>query len=351
LCRAGVIKKDAVDELSRVAVSRRLPLYEAGFIAGCAYARADVLVPVGRDQWDIVEVKSTTKAKEIHVSDLALQRHVYESAGLDIRRCFVMHLDSEYVRRGEIDPPKLFAKTDVTADVDDVVGDVGSELKRMVRIIGQQRAPNMEIGLHCSDPYECPLRATCWKAVPKHSVFTLTHVGQKAFDWSSGRSLSTFIPRARFSMPASRLATSFSNPVRTVATKRGPVSSGLSTGSMVFAAALCSRDGGKDGHPLPVPLTIYDETLAVRRRAVDQAKLGQDEKLAALRRLDDQCRTLEAAAAGRPQRAPSLSLPAIVDDQRRRAPAWDGRTCFDSVARRPRQLRLPFGCHPTPVAD
>jgi hypothetical protein len=180
---AGIIKRDAVDELSRAAVSRRLPLYEAGFIAGCAYARADVLVPVGRNQWDIVEVKSTTKAKEIHVSDLALQRHVYEGVGLGIRRCFVMHLNSEYVRRGEIDPHKLFAKTDVTGDVDDVVGDVGSELKKMVRVIGQQLAPNMEIGPHCSEPYECPLRATCWKAVPKHSVFTLTHVGQKAFDW------------------------------------------------------------------------------------------------------------------------------------------------------------------------
>ncbi len=41
--------------------------------------------------------------------------------------------------------------------------------------------------------------------------------------------------------------------------------------------------GGKDGHPFPVPLTICDETLGVLRRAVDQAKLGQDEKLAALR--------------------------------------------------------------------
>jgi hypothetical protein len=180
---AGVIKKDAVDELSRAAVSRRLPMFEAGFVAGCAYARADVLVPVGRDQWDIVEVKSTTKTKAEHVSDLALQRHVCEGVGLGIRRCFVMHLNSAYARRGEIAPSELFTKTDVTGDVDDVVGDVGSELKTMVRIIGQQRAPNMEIGLHCSDPYECPLRATCWKAVPKHSVFTLTHVGQKAFDW------------------------------------------------------------------------------------------------------------------------------------------------------------------------
>jgi hypothetical protein len=41
--------------------------------------------------------------------------------------------------------------------------------------------------------------------------------------------------------------------------------------------------GGKDGHPFPVPLTIYDETLNVLRRALDLAKLGQDEKLAALR--------------------------------------------------------------------
>jgi hypothetical protein len=100
--------------------------------------------------------------------------------------------------------------------------------------------------------------------------------------------------------------------------------------------------GGKDGHPFPVPLRIYDETLRVLRRAVDQAKLGQDDKLAALRRLDDQCRALESAAAGRPQRVPSLSLPALIHDQRKRAPAWNGRTCFDSAAQSPRQLRLPF---------
>jgi hypothetical protein len=101
--------------------------------------------------------------------------------------------------------------------------------------------------------------------------------------------------------------------------------------------------GGKDGHPFPVLLTIYDETLNVLRRALDQAKLGQDEKLAALRRLDEQCRMLEAATAGHPQRALALSLPATISDQRRRAPAWGGRTCFDSAARRPRQMCLPFG--------
>ncbi len=56
--------------------------------------------------------------------------------------------------------------------------------------------------------------------------------------------------------------------------------------------------GGKDGHPFPVPLRVYDETIRVLREGVDKAKLGQDDKLAAIRRLDEQARRLEAAAAG-----------------------------------------------------
>ncbi len=56
--------------------------------------------------------------------------------------------------------------------------------------------------------------------------------------------------------------------------------------------------GGKDGHPFPVPLAVYDETLRVLRNAVDRAKLGNDDKLAAIRRLDDQARSLEASATG-----------------------------------------------------
>ena len=54
--------------------------------------------------------------------------------------------------------------------------------------------------------------------------------------------------------------------------------------------------GGKDGHPFPVPLPVYDRTIAVLRDAVSAAKLGREEKLAALRRLAAESRRLEAAA-------------------------------------------------------
>jgi hypothetical protein len=56
--------------------------------------------------------------------------------------------------------------------------------------------------------------------------------------------------------------------------------------------------GGKDRHPFPVPLTVYDETIRVLRSAVDKAKLGQDDRLTAIRALDMQARSLEATAAG-----------------------------------------------------
>ena len=58
--------------------------------------------------------------------------------------------------------------------------------------------------------------------------------------------------------------------------------------------------GGKDGHPFPVPLKVYDDTIRVLKDAVARAKLGQDERLAAIKRLDEQARRLEGVARGEP---------------------------------------------------
>ena len=56
--------------------------------------------------------------------------------------------------------------------------------------------------------------------------------------------------------------------------------------------------GGKDGHPFPVPLKVYDETIRVLKSAVSQARLGSSEEIEALRRLDAQARRLERVAKG-----------------------------------------------------
>jgi hypothetical protein len=77
--------------------------------------------------------------------------------------------------------------------------------------------------------------------------------------------------------------------------------------------------GGKDGHPFPVPLRVYDETIRVLRRAVDRARLSNDDRLAAIRRLDAESRQLERVAAG-----PSFDR--FVAAERARSAELDGRT-------------------------
>ena len=74
--------------------------------------------------------------------------------------------------------------------------------------------------------------------------------------------------------------------------------------------------GGKDGHPFPVPLRVYDETIRVLKSAVRKAKLGRDEELAAIKRLDEQARLLERRAAG-----PSVEN--LIAEERGRSHAYN----------------------------
>jgi hypothetical protein len=93
--------------------------------------------------------------------------------------------------------------------------------------------------------------------------------------------------------------------------------------------------GGKDGHPYPVPLDVYDATLRVLRAAVDRAKVGQDDKLAALRRLDAASRDLESRAA------PDYVFEEHVARERAHSPQWGGRTVFTPSPRDPTRSRRP----------
>jgi hypothetical protein len=79
--------------------------------------------------------------------------------------------------------------------------------------------------------------------------------------------------------------------------------------------------GGKDRHPYPVPLKVYDETLRILKNAVQRAKLGRDEELGALQRLDDQARKLEGLIAG-------PSVDAFIANQRAQSPMLGGRSVF-----------------------
>jgi hypothetical protein len=79
--------------------------------------------------------------------------------------------------------------------------------------------------------------------------------------------------------------------------------------------------GGKDRHPFPVPLRVYDETIRVLKDAVQKAKLGQDDALSALQRLDEQARRLERIATG-------PSVPEMIADEFTQSHQLGGRSVF-----------------------
>jgi hypothetical protein len=79
--------------------------------------------------------------------------------------------------------------------------------------------------------------------------------------------------------------------------------------------------GGKDRHPFPVPTRVYDHTIGVLKSAVENARLGRDEQLAALKRLDAQARRLEAHVRG-----PTVEQ--YVAEERLRSHEYGGRSVF-----------------------
>jgi uncharacterized protein len=79
--------------------------------------------------------------------------------------------------------------------------------------------------------------------------------------------------------------------------------------------------GGKDRHPYPVPIKVYDETIRVMKSAVQKAKLGRDEEMQALKRLDNQARRLEGLAEG-------PALESFLAAELAASPALNGRSVF-----------------------
>jgi len=170
--------------VTQKAMRARIPLYEASFVhEGGGACRVDILAPVEGGAWDLLEVKSSTSVKDVNRADLAFQTWVVRGAGVPLRRSCLVRLDSSYVRQGEIEPDRLFAIEDLTAEIGPLVDLVPPEVGRQQRIVAEPAAPEVAIGPQCTKPNPCPLIPVCWKGVPASSVLDLTRGGAKAWRW------------------------------------------------------------------------------------------------------------------------------------------------------------------------
>ena len=163
-------------------LKKRIPLFEAGFMVDNTFSRIDVLKPVNNDEWDIIEVKSSTGVKGVNIHDVSFQRYCCEKYGLKIRKCFLMHINNGYIRQSEIDPAGLLTMTEITTEVEGSTSGIQQRIDNMFSAIVSAKCPAVTIGEQCNSPYECPLKDECWNFLPENNIFEMYGSKKKAFE-------------------------------------------------------------------------------------------------------------------------------------------------------------------------
>lgn len=177
--RGDQAKKD-IDEL----LAKKVPaIYQPTFIADGFVIRCDVLKwDAQSGKWDLYEIKSSTKRHDTgardHLSDAAFQAVVLERYGVPHGRTFIVHLNGDYVRNGDIDVESLFVQNNSTAKVDARRVSIVAEMEEAKEYLSQETEPKN--GCDCiyyGRNSHCETFARSRPHVPEYSVHDISYIG------------------------------------------------------------------------------------------------------------------------------------------------------------------------------
>ena len=169
---------EAFKRSSKLLAESRQPIFEAGFKASGALAFADVMLPVmenGQLLWRMVEVKSSTSVKDYHRDDVAVQSFVAQSAGVKLKSVALAHIDHSWVYPGSEDYRGLLKENDLTSEAFARSEEVKGWIDEAQRIVALPKEPEITVGPHCSDPFECGFCSYCYRDIkqPEYPISCL----------------------------------------------------------------------------------------------------------------------------------------------------------------------------------
>ncbi len=184
-----LVAEDYTQSAQALETTRRLledppsAIFEAALEHGGVFVRPDALVRVGENLWDLYEVKSGTRVKDVNITDVAVQTWVLEGAGVPIRRAFLMHLDNTYVYDGgDYDLERLFVAEDVTAGTRAYLPQVPGLVAEMLAMLDAAEPPAVAIGKQCDNPYTCAFYGHCHAFLPGRAVTELPRISEALLD-------------------------------------------------------------------------------------------------------------------------------------------------------------------------
>jgi len=169
------------EDEARVAATREAmdagapAIFEATFVQDGVFVAVDVLARTDAGGWRLIEVKSTMDVKDVHLPDLAVQAWVLEAAGIRLDGIELMHLNRACVYP---DLSNLFTREDLSAQVRDLLPEVPHRIRDMKACLAGP-LPEVEVGPHCTSPYDCPFAGRCWPDPVPFGLDTLYLKGKK----------------------------------------------------------------------------------------------------------------------------------------------------------------------------
>ncbi len=155
-------------------------IYQANAMTNDLYTKADILhFNEQTNTWDLYEVKSSTSVKEEHIPDVGFQKIALERDNIPIGKIYLIHINKEYVRQGEVEPKELLTIEDVTQDAENMLDIIESDIPKALEITKLANEVEKELGKQCDNPYECPFKEYCWKNLPEYNIFDLQRISAK----------------------------------------------------------------------------------------------------------------------------------------------------------------------------
>lgn len=144
-------------------------IYEAAFQHEGVLVILDILVK-RNNQWFAFEVKSSTKVKDTFIHDAALQYFVITHAGIDLKDISIIHLNNEYIRKGDLDINLLFQNTSIYNEVLQKQDEIDAKIAELKLVLNLPTPPVIELGKQCYSPYTCDFLGYCSKGLPQEEI-------------------------------------------------------------------------------------------------------------------------------------------------------------------------------------
>ena len=167
--------KDMCDLTMDAIISGSQTIYEASFMKEGVFIRVDIM-HLSPEGWNIYEVKSSSNLRSYHKEDASLQWYVLNKViELELNDIYVITLNNEYSKKGDIDTNKLFSLHHLSRFVLSNQANIKDGLDKIQHTTNSNIEPKIDIGSHCNKPHGCEYLDRCWPRSAKdlNSVFRL----------------------------------------------------------------------------------------------------------------------------------------------------------------------------------